>query len=109
MTPSILGPPTEPGQMALTRIPAEPSSIAHVFVRPITAHFAAAYGERSGYPKMPALDEMLTMDPCAWRSIGTARWVQRNIEPRLMRTHSSNACGSISSTAAVGPATPTLL
>ncbi len=62
------GPPTDPGQIALTRMPAEPSSIAHVLVSPTTAHFAAAYGDRSGYPKMPAVDEMLTIEPGRSRS-----------------------------------------
>ena len=38
----------EPGQMALTRMPSGPSSIASVLVKPITAHLEAAYGERLG-------------------------------------------------------------
>ena len=41
-TRSIRGPSTAPGQIALTRTPAGPSSIASVLVRPTIAHFAEA-------------------------------------------------------------------
>ena len=37
--------------------------MAMVLVIPITAHLAAAYGERNGYPENAALDEMLTIEP----------------------------------------------
>ena len=42
ITRSIRGPSTAPGQMAFTRMPAGPSSIASVFIKPMTPHFAAA-------------------------------------------------------------------
>ncbi len=41
MTESMRGPLTAPGQMALTRMPSGPSSIARVLVSPTTAHFDA--------------------------------------------------------------------
>ena len=41
-TASIRAPATDPGQMALTRMPNRPSSIDSDFVNPITPHFVAA-------------------------------------------------------------------
>jgi hypothetical protein len=41
ITRSMRGPLTEPGQIALARMPCGPSSIATVFIRPMTPHFAA--------------------------------------------------------------------
>ena len=41
-TESMRGPATDPGQIALTRMPSPPSSIDSDFVNPITAHFDAA-------------------------------------------------------------------
>ena len=32
-------------------------------MNPVTAHFAAAYGERVGYPRIPAPDTKVTMTP----------------------------------------------
>src|SRR5690348_3090805 len=60
-TLSMRRPATDPGQMALTRMPSPPSSIDNVFVNPITAHFEAAYGVRSGKPNRPAADERFVM------------------------------------------------
>ena len=40
-TRSIRSPSTEPGQIALTRTPNGPSSLASVLVSPITPHLAA--------------------------------------------------------------------
>ena len=37
--------------------------MASDFVRPMTAHFAAAYGERMPMPYCPAVEEMLMIDP----------------------------------------------
>src|SRR4051794_20790958 len=61
MTLSMRGPATEPGQMALTRMPSAPSSIDRDLVKPITAHFDDAYGVRIGKPKRPAADDRLAM------------------------------------------------
>src|SRR4051812_5514600 len=60
-TLSMRRPATDPGQMALTRMPSPPSSIDKDFVNPITAHFDAAYGVRSGKPNRPAAEERLVM------------------------------------------------
>ena len=49
-----------------------PISIAQVLVRPISAHLAATYGERSGNPKRAALDAMLMMLPRAFLIKGVA-------------------------------------
>src|SRR5207253_8335327 len=60
-TLSMRRPATEPGQIALTRMPSSPNSIDSDFVNPITAHLEAAYGVRSGKPKRPAADERFVM------------------------------------------------
>jgi len=62
ITSSIRLPLTLPGQIALTRTPAPPNSIANVFVNPITAHLAAVYGERNGNPKKEALEAILIIE-----------------------------------------------
>ena len=59
----ILLPLIVPGHTALTLILNLPSSIAKVFVTPIIAHLLAAYGERSGKPSIPAVDDMFTIEP----------------------------------------------
>ena len=63
MTSRMRSPSTEPGQIALARTPEGPSSMASDFVRPMTAHLAAAYGDRMPMPYCPAVDEMLMIDP----------------------------------------------
>ena len=40
-----------------------PNSIASVFVIPTTAHLLAAYGDLSGKPKIPAVEDRLIIDP----------------------------------------------
>ena len=59
----IRSPETEPGQIALTRILNFPSSIANDLVTPIIAHLDAAYGVLNGNPKIPAVEDKLTIDP----------------------------------------------
>ena len=41
--------------------------MASVFVKPITAHFAAVYGLRNGNPKKAALDAIFIID--AWLEV----------------------------------------
>src|SRR6185312_10011959 len=109
-TASIRAPATEPGQIALTRMPSRPSSIASDLVRPITAHFEAAYGERIGKPKRPAADERLAMLGLPlFLSHGMARCAQRNCPVRLTASVRSQSASAMSSQAAVGPAMPALL
>src|SRR3954466_8406449 len=104
------GPATEPGQIALTRMPSPPSSIDNDFEKPITAHFDAAYGERSANPKRPAADDRLTMlGFLLSRRCGIARCAQWNWPVMLTASVRSHACGSTSSHLAVGPAMPALL
>src|SRR4029450_2928953 len=78
-TASIRGPATDPGQIALTRMPSLPSSIDSDFVNPITPHFDAAYGVRSGKPNRPAADERLAMLALLlFRRSGIANRAHRN-------------------------------
>ncbi|MNW11896.1 hypothetical protein D3C71_2094520 [compost metagenome] len=46
MTPSMRGPSTIPGRIALTRMSSSPSSAASDFIIPTMAHLVAAYGVR---------------------------------------------------------------
>jgi len=59
----ILFPFIVPGQTALTLILNLPSSIASDFVTPIAAHLLAAYGVRKGKPSIPAVEDILIIDP----------------------------------------------
>ena len=59
----ILSPLIVPGHTAFTLILNLPSSIANVFVTPIIAHLLAAYGDLSGKPSIPAVDEILIIEP----------------------------------------------
>ena len=103
-------PDTEPGQMQLTRTPCGPSSCASVRVRPRIAHLAAAYGARRGNPNRPAVDDRLTIDPePCWRKCGAASRAHRNTLSRLTARHRCQSPKAMSSTSAVGPATPALL
>ena len=52
-----------PGQIAFTLILYFPSSIAKVFVIPITAHLLAAYGDLKGKPSTPAPDDIFIIEP----------------------------------------------
>jgi len=54
---------THPGTIALTRIPAPASSSAAHRVMPRTTHMLAWYGMRPGAPPIPAMDDMLIIDP----------------------------------------------
>jgi hypothetical protein len=70
-------PRTLPGQIAFTRIRYGPSSMASVFMKPMSAHLHAVYGVLSGYPKKAALEETSRIEPppAVFRS-GTARRAQ---------------------------------
>ena len=96
--------------MQLTRTPCGPSSCASVRVRPRIAHLAAAYGARRGNPNRPAVDDRLTIDPepCR-RRCGAANREHRNTLSRLTARHRRQSPNAMSSTSAVGPATPALL
>ena len=70
--------------------------------------FGSGFVDANPNSKIPALVEILMIEPRVLSNIGTATFVHRNVPPRFMRTHSSYASASISSTRAVGPGTPTL-
>src|SRR5205807_8539014 len=109
-TESMRDPATAPGHNALTRMPWMPSSIDSDLVKPITPHFAAAYGVRSGNPKRPAAEDrfaMLALELCL--SIGIARCAHRNCPVRLTASVRSQSRKVMSSHAADGPAMPALL
>ena len=77
MTRSMRSPSTFPGWMQFTRTLSGPASIARLLVKPTTAHFAAAYGVRSGKPSRPATEDRLMMlPPPACLISGIARRVQ---------------------------------
>ena len=52
-----------PGHTALTVMPAEPSSIAHVWVSRMIPDLAAQYAPSVGMPRLPACDDTLTIAP----------------------------------------------
>ena len=56
-------PATSPGRIALAQDRTGPSSMASVFVRPITPHLARRIGAALAYPIRPASDEMVMMTP----------------------------------------------
>jgi hypothetical protein len=58
-----LGPLTASGIIALTWMPASPSSIDSVLVKPMRPHFVVAYGLRFGYPIRPPSDDIMMMTP----------------------------------------------
>src|ERR1700680_66866 len=109
-TASMRDPAQEPGHNALTRMPWIPSSIDSDLVKPITPHFVAAYGVRSGNPKRPAAEDRLAVLALElFFRIGLARCAHRNCPVRLTASVRSQSRKVMSSHAAVGPAMPALL
>src|SRR5689334_3961010 len=102
-------PSTEPGQIALTRMPDGPSSIDSDLVKPITPHFDAAYGVRLGKPKRPAADDRLAMLALSLaRNSGIACFAHRNCPVRLTASVRFQSSSATSTHGAVGPAMPAL-
>jgi hypothetical protein len=63
ITPCMRLPFITPGKTAFTLILNFPNSIAAVCVNPIIAHLLDAYGERSGNPNIPAVEDILIIEP----------------------------------------------
>ena len=89
-----IGVSMNPGGTALTVMPLGPYSSARVFVSPLTADFAATYGDMYGAPECVLEDEMLTMRPQPASSMsGSTAWMQWKTPLRLTsmtRCHRSN-------------------
>src|SRR5687767_2195064 len=60
---ATIGVSIPPGWTEFTRTPIRPRSRAAVLERPRTAHLLDTYAAADGSPTMPALDEMLMIDP----------------------------------------------
>ena len=102
-------PSTDPGQITLTRMPNSPTSMASVLPRPTTAYLEAAYGDRIGYPVMPAVEAVNRIEPPpASCNRGTDRRQQRKALRTFTAIVLSQSEASSSSTGPVGPAMPTL-
>src|SRR5262245_4815982 len=87
-----------------------PSSCASVNVRPIKPHFEEAYGVRSGYAILPAIDDMLMIFP-PLRSIidGMMARLNQNGVRKLICSVLSQSAGATLCAGAVGPPMPALL
>ena len=86
-----------PGAIALTRMPFGPSWTAHVFTKPMTAAFAAAYAVRP-CPRSAATDDTQITEPLPRVSIaGTAALVARNMLFASTAMTVSHSCSVVSS------------
>src|SRR5487761_1454973 len=88
-----------PGARRWTRIPLSPHSLACEMVRLITPALAAPYGSMCEEPSIPAVEEMLMIEPgdfCAinWRA---ADFEQKNAPSRLIPTTARHPLGLRSS------------
>src|SRR3546814_13894791 len=87
-----------PGCTELTRMPSGPRSMAAVFESPRRPHLLATYAPPDGSPTIPALEEMLMIDPPPARSIdGVTTFIPLSGPIRLMsstwRTRATSARG----------------
>ena len=89
----------EPGQTALTVMPAVPSSLATLRTRPTTPCFAATYAEIDGCPPSPAAEAMAMTRPVRgfgrFRMTGIAAENVRQTPERLMSMLASHLSSSV--------------
>ncbi len=70
MNPSSIGVRVLPGQTALIRTPALMYSSAAARVRPMTPCLLATYAGSPANPTRPAPDDVFTIEPPPWATIG---------------------------------------
>src|SRR6266478_6569566 len=75
---------TGPGATALTSTTAPAPSSAAAFVRPSTACLLATYIDAPAAPRLPKVDDRLTMLPCPWASITRISCFRLRIVPSTL-------------------------